>query len=40
MPRQFGYFGFESIVVSALAILTVAMLSVFAHAALNATVLV
>jgi hypothetical protein len=40
MTNGSGYFGFESIVFAALAILAVATLSLFAHAALNPTVLV
>ena len=39
MTRRFGYFRFESAVLTALTILAVATLSVFAHAALNLTVL-
>lgn len=39
MTRKFGYFRFESAVLTTLAVLAAATLSVFAHAALNLTVL-
>lgn len=40
MTRKFGYFKFESAVLTALTVLAVATLSVFAHAGLNPMVLV
>lgn len=39
MTTKFGYFRFESAVLTALTVLAIATLSVFAHAALNLTVL-
>ena len=40
MTRKFGYFRFEWAVLTALTVLAIATLSVFAHAALNPMVLV
>lgn len=40
MTTNSGYFGFESVVVAALAVLAAVMLTALAHAAMNAVVLV
>lgn len=40
MTHGSGYFGYESVVLAALAVLAGVMLSAFAHAVMNATVLV